>query len=154
VPPDPQRTTASFGDWILRCEQPGPGVKLCEAAQIINNQQGQTVAQIAIGRPVRGEPMRLTILVPPSVALVSEMRLLGKDADKPVVSPEIVWRRCLPGGCMADSVLRDDAIAKLRAVTDPYRLGYQDGAGRDTTLPFSTKGLPQVLDALAREEPR
>lgn len=151
---DPQRTTASFGDWIVRCEQPGAGVKLCEAAQIASNQQGQPVAQIAIGRAAKGDPLRMTLLVPPSVTLAAEPRFLGRDNEKNLPALELGWRRCLPGGCLADTVLRDDAVTKLRALTDPYRLTFLDGAARDAALPFSPKGLAQALDALAREETR
>ena len=154
VSAEPQRTTASFGDWVLRCERTRPDSQTCEAVQIVGNQQGQPVAQIALGHPARNEPMRLTVLVPPSVTLASEPKLVATAADKPEPAIDLAWRRCLPGGCIADAALRDEAMAQLRARKEPSRLLFQDGAGREGSLPFSPRGLAQALDALAKEEGR
>jgi invasion protein IalB len=153
VAADPQRTTATFGDWLVRCEQPAAGPKQCDVALIITNAQAQPVAQVAIGHSARTEPMRIMLQVPISVTLGVEPRLVGRDPEKGALV-DLTWRRCLPGGCIADAVLREDGVAKLRGLTEAHRLVFQDGAGRETTLPFSPKGLPQALDALVREEPR
>ena len=57
VPSEPQQTSASFGDWVVRCDHPaatpqGPAKRVCEAAQslMIKGQQGP-IAQIAFGHP-------------------------------------------------------------------------------------------------------
>src|SRR4051794_27922364 len=50
VAPTPERTTASFGDWVLRCEAAvTPAQRVCEVAQVITL-QGQTspTAQVAL----------------------------------------------------------------------------------------------------------
>ncbi|WP_271023478.1 hypothetical protein [Rhizobium sp. RCAM05973] len=54
VSSEPNTTTASFGDWTLRCQrvgEAGKATRVCEVAQAMQV-QGQTapVAQIAIGR--------------------------------------------------------------------------------------------------------
>ena len=146
--PVPQRTTATFADWTLRCEHPtGPAV--CEVSQAISA-DGRPVAQIAIGRVFRGEPLHLTIAVPPSVTLIQPPRLGGPGKDGPAL--DLAWRRCLPGACYAEATLPDDAMRQLRARTEQTRITFLDGGGKEAAIPFSPHGLPQALDALARED--
>ena len=154
VSAEPQRTTASFGDWVLRCERTLPDTQTCEAVQVVSNQQGQPVAQIALGHPARTEPMRMTMLVPPSVTLAAEPKLTAAPGDKPAPGIDLGWRRCLPAGCIADATVPAGALAQLRSRTEPSRLVFQDGAAREASLPFSPRGLAQALDALAKEEGR
>ena len=149
VPSVPQRTTATFGDWTLRCERPVGAAETCEIVQVVSA-QGQTVAQIAVGRPARGNPLILTVLVPASVTLAQQPRLGGPGKDASAV--DLVWRRCLPGGCFASATLPDDVVRLLRARADGTSVVYIDGAGKEAALPFSPKGMSQALDALAREE--
>ena len=149
APPAPQRTTATFGDWTLRCERPTGSAELCEIAQSLSA-QGQTVAQIAIGHPARGEPLQLTVAVPPSVTLTQQPRLGGAGKDAPGV--DLLWRRCLPGGCFAAASLPDDIARQLRARTEASRIVFLDGAGKEAALPFSPKGMTQAMEALTREE--
>ncbi|WP_376090082.1 invasion associated locus B family protein [Roseomonas sp. CCTCC AB2023176] len=142
---EPERTTASFGDWILRCERPAGGQALCEAAQIVSA-NNQAVAQFAFARPGRGEPLRLTVLVPHNVGFGAAPRLAAPDGTS-VPPVELAWRRCLPVGCLADAPA-GDAVARLRTRTEQMRLTFQDGAGREIALPFSPRGLSAALDAL------
>jgi invasion protein IalB len=145
----PQQTTATFADWTLRCSHTSPTVQVCEVAQGINSQE-HTVAQVAIGRVAKGQPLHLTILVPPSVTFADAPALVPPH-DEPAVLT-LTWRRCLPGGCMADGVLTDDVMRRVRGWTNPARITFADAAGRTIALPFSPAGLPQALDALAKED--
>ena len=152
VPATPQQTTAVFADWTLRCTRAvaGPVQQFCEVVQNIQRED-RPVAQIAVGRPAKGQPMQLTVLVPPSVSFGTPALLsTGRNGDAAVV--EMVWSRCLPAGCIAGGVLADDALTRLRGWVEPGRITFQDGEGRAAALPFSPRGLAQALDALAREE--
>lgn len=150
--PEPTSTTASFGDWVLRCQkvENGPVTRVCEVAQSLTVQgQAQPVAQIAMGRASAKERMRLTVVMPVNVSFPSTPRLgLG---DKPEQAVTLAWKRCLPMGCFADVELSDDLIKRLRSPVEGPRLSFMDAAGRDLALPFSLSGLPQALDALAKE---
>lgn len=151
VPAAPQQTTASFGDWTLRCNRlgPAPGTPFCEVGQTVQRED-RPVAQIAIGRPGRGQPLQLTLLVPPNIVLSAPATLLGpREAEPPL---ELGWRRCLPAGCIADAPVPDEALGRLRGWAENGRVAFQDGAGRPAALPFSPRGLSQALDALARED--
>lgn len=146
----PQQTTASFGDWTLRCTRMTAAAQTCELVQGINNQD-RTVAQFALGRTGKGQPLRMTILVPSSVTFGSTPALgTARDGEAPAV--ELAWRRCQPGGCTADGPLADDMVRRIRGWTEPARVTFADGSGRIVALPFSSRGLPQALDALAKED--
>jgi len=69
----PERTTASYGDWVLRCETvAGVAKRVCEVAQVMTAQgQSNPVAQLAIGRRAAGESKQLTIVLPSNIAIIS-----------------------------------------------------------------------------------
>lgn len=153
VSASPDRTTASFGDWTLRCERPSVpagAARICEIAQSIQIQGQQApVAQIAMGRILKSYPLKVTIVLPHNVTLSSQPGLLADDKDgKPF---DGAWQRCLPLGCLAELVLRDELLKRLRSSTGPGAIVFKDGSSREIKLPFSTRGISQALDALARE---
>lgn len=152
VPNDPQRTTATFGDWTLRCERLSNDQRVCEAATaIMATAQGQSgpIAQVAIGRPVPHEPLRITLVLPANVGLGSPPRLAAGETARALA--ELSWRRCLPGACYADTAIDDAALNELKARQEPARLSYRDGAEREIALSLSTRGLAQSLEALSKE---
>ncbi len=152
VSAEPNTTIASYGDWVLRCqrvETAGKTARVCEAAEAIQVQgQAAPIAQVAIGRLSPGEPLRITVVVPPAVTFPSSVRISEVKGGAPL---NLEWRRCLPGGCFADAVLKDDVLARWRSLSEAGQLTFKDAAGQDVTLPLSFRGLAQALDALARE---
>ena len=147
----PERTTASFGDWVLRCEAPlPPAKKICEVAQAMTAQgQAAPLAQIAFGRAKAGDPMRLTLVLPTNVALATKPKVLGERDDAAAI--ELTWERCLPGGCVAASNVVDAAVTRLSKYADPGSITFKDAAERDIALPLSFRGLSQALAALGKE---
>lgn len=152
VPAEPGATTASFGDWVMRCQRGGPAekpVRVCEAAQSIQVQgQAQPIAQIAIGRAGAGEPLQVTVVLPPNVTFPSSVRV---QADEKETGSELPWRRCLPGACVADAPAKDDLLKRWRGASEAGRITFKSAGGQDVVIPLSWRGLPQALDALAKE---
>jgi invasion protein IalB len=151
VPSTPERTTASFGDWVMRCDTTPPPVKrVCEVAQLMTVQgQAAPVAQVAFGRTARGEPMRATLVLPVAVLLTAKPKILSEKDDK---SPlEVSWQRCVPGGCIASAAVADDILVRLGARAEPGSIVFKDAAEHDVALPLSFRGLSQALAALAKE---
>lgn len=144
-PSEPQRTTATFDDWTLRCLRPEQGSAACEVSQIVYNQT-QPVAQTALGRPAKSDQMRLTLLVPVNVQLATAPKLV--DAGEPI---DLAWVHCLPSGCIADTAVSEEQVRRLRGQTERGRFVFKDGAGRDISVPFTPRGLGAALDALAKE---
>lgn len=149
--PEPQRTTATFGDWLLRCVRPEHAPAMCEVAQILYD-KGNAVAQTVIGRPAHDQPLRLTALLPVNVNLTAPVRFLPPEGETGSPTLDLAWRRCMSTGCIADIPLTDEQLRRIRSRTENARLMFQDAAGREVTMPFGPKGLPQALDALAKED--
>jgi len=153
ISPEPSSTTASFGDWTLRCQRiadAGKTMRICEVAQVLQARGQQApIAQIALGRLANGEPVRVTAVMPVSVTFPSSVQItMGEKDAKPL---ELPWRRCLPTGCFAETAPGDDVLKQWRKASEPGRILFRDAAGRDLALPLSARGLDQALDALAKE---
>lgn len=147
----PERTAASFGDWVLRCEAVVvPAKRICEVAQVITPQgQSNPVAQLALGRLAVNEPSRLTVMLAPNVAILAKPQVTVAKSGG--TSVELSWQSCTPGGCFATAGVVDDTIAAFSAQTEPGRILFKDAGGREVVLPLSFRGLAQALAALAKE---
>ncbi len=150
VSPDPQTTAATFGDWILGCQQvPGPpAARRCEISQAIQVQGAGRIAQIVLGRTEAKSPLLMTVVLPNNISFPSVVRLSVDEKDTQPL--DLTWQRCLPGGCFANAEMKDDALRRYRAQAERGRVQFKDGGGRDIVLPFSFRGLAQALDALAK----
>jgi invasion protein IalB len=146
-------TTATFGDWQLRCQKGDAGGKTaqrnCEVIQSVII-QGQTApfAQLGFAKLTPDGPLYVTAVVPTNVAFPSTVRLAIDEKDTQPV--EIAWTRCLPGGCFASLALKDDLLKRWHAQNEGGRLTFKNGAGQDTTVPFSFRGLARALDAFGK----
>lgn len=149
----PTSTSASFGDWVLRCQRLANGAEtlhVCEVAQQIRAQDQQNpLAEVAIGRLKKSDPLLLTVVLPVNVAFPNSPSFSpdAKDSD-PL---DLGWRKCLPGGCFADVVLKDDVLQRWKAQSGNGRLTWKDAAGRDFAIGVSSNGLAQALDAFSKE---
>jgi invasion protein IalB len=152
---EPSSTSASYGDWIMRCQRLGDGAdaeRVCEAAQLIRAEDQQNpVAEVAIGRLKKTDPLHLTIVLPVNIAFSTppSLSLNGKDVD----GLNFVWLKCLPGGCYANAVVTDEVLRRWKDETDARRITWNDGSGRESAVALSFKGLGQALDALNRASP-
>jgi len=152
---EPSSTSASYGDWIMRCQRLGDGAdaeRVCEVAQLIHAQDQQNpVAEVAIGRLKKTDPLHLTIVLPVNITLPTppSLSLNGKDVD----GLNFVWLKCLPGGCYANALLKDDVVRRWKDETDARRIIWTDGAGRESAVGLSFSGLGPALDALTRASP-
>jgi invasion protein IalB len=147
---EPERTTASYGDWVVRCEtHAGPPVqKACEMQQVAMMQgQANPISLIAISVPAKGQPTRLVVQLPVNVSLPTPVRITADNKDHLTVA----FHRCVPQGCFADTEIKDEEIKRLRAETQPGKLFYKDAAERDVAIPISFKGFGQAFDALLKQ---
>ena len=151
VSAEPATTSATYGDWVMRCQRVGDGAaakRMCEVAQTIRVQQGHDpIAEVALGRLPVDRTLHLTALLPPNVSFPSTVSMAG---EKPAQALDLQWRRCLPGGCFADTVAADEIVKAWRGTAGAGKLTFKDAGGRDVQLPVSFRGLAQALDALDR----
>jgi invasion protein IalB len=150
-PGAPQQTTATYEDWIVRCETlSGPPVrKSCEMVQYTQAKGGQgVISQVAIGRVSKNDPVKLVIQLPIGIWLPSGVKLVADAKDPGLVA---TFKRCLPQACFADVDISNDALRRYRAVTEQGQIVFKDGNQKDATLPVSFKGFGTAFDALAKE---
>lgn len=151
VDQNPQRTTASYGDWVVRCEVvPGPPPqKNCDMEQLAQV-QGQTnpISRVAIPLPQKGEPPKFFIQLPINVSFMVPIKVTTSDKDTGVTTP---FRRCVPAGCFGEIELKDDLQKKFRASTEAGKITFKDAADRDVAIPLSFKGFAQAFEALLKQ---
>ncbi len=101
---EPQNTSATYGDWILRCSRTGEGdkaVRVCEVALPfqLQGQQGP-FAQLAFGRVNPKDPLHITFIMSPNVAFPSDVKMMTDDKDAQPIAPQLehLHRRRLPRG--------------------------------------------------------
>jgi invasion protein IalB len=147
----PQQTTATYEDWIVRCESlSGPPVrKSCEMVQYTQAKRGQgVISQVAIGRVTKTDPVKLVIQLPIGIWLPTGVKLVADAKDPGLLA---TFKRCLPQACFADVDVSNDALRRYRAITEQGQIVFKDGNQKDTTLPVSFKGFGTAFDALAKE---
>jgi invasion protein IalB len=149
----PQRTTASYANWVLTCEtQAGPPPqKTCEMVQVVQAQaQGRTApfSRVTIGHPVKGQPIKLDLQVPTNITFGTSVHIQTADADPGITAP---FARCAPTGCFADFDLKDDMLRKFRTASGNGKITYADFNGHDVVVPLSFSGFSQAFDALTKE---
>ncbi len=148
---DADLTTATYGDWQLRCgtapAKDKSVTRTCEVTQRIVL-QGQTspFAQLSFGKLAPSDPLYFTVLLPPNIALPSKVTVAA-EKDAPV---DLAWTRCLPRGCFASVALKDDVLKRWRAHNGSGQISFKTGADQNLTFPFSFKGLHRALDALSK----
>ena len=149
---EPEATTASYGDWLLRCQRittVGAAQQVCDVTQTVQAQgQQNPLLQLSFGQPVAKEPIKLTIYAPVNVSFPSVARLAVDDKD--TQPAELIWRRCQPGGCVADLEIKEELLKRWRAQFGGGVVKIVDATGREIAIPFSFRGLAQALDALLR----
>jgi invasion protein IalB len=152
VGPEPQATTATYGDWLLRCQRvvaPAPTHQVCDVTQTVQAQGQQgPILQLTFGPPAPKEPMKLAIVAPVNVSFPSAARVAVDEKDPQPA--ELVWRRCVPGGCLAELEIKDELLKRWRVQAGGGIVQIVDATGREIAIPFSFRGFAQALDALLK----
>jgi invasion protein IalB len=147
----PQQTTATYGDWVVRCEiQVGPPQqKNCDMEQLAQV-QGQTgpISRIALPLPAKGQPPRLVVQLPVNVSLTTGIKILADAKDHGLLAP---FRRCVPAGCFAEIDIKDEELKRFRGEAEAGKMQYKDAAERDIAIPVSFKGFAQAFEALLKQ---
>jgi len=147
----PQRTTATYGDWVVQCEIAAdqPHQKTCDMSQGTQIQgRNLPFSRIAVARPVAGRPVRLVAQLPVSITFAVAVRIQTGDTDPGITAP---FARCRPDGCFADFDLKDDMVKKFRAASGAGKISFADAGGHDVAIPLSFNGFNQAFDALSKE---
>ncbi len=147
---DPQMTTATYGDWVERCQRVsvnGEPRRVCEVALTVSaTGQNAPLAELAVGRARKGAPLRLTLVLPVNVSFPSAPKITAQGGDP----MDLAWRQCVPAGCFADAGFGLDAQHAFREAKTA-KVESKTAGGASFNFEISLRGLPQALDALVRE---
>jgi invasion protein IalB len=152
VSAEPQNTSATYGDWILRCSRSGEvgkTVRVCEVMLPfqLQGQQGP-FAQLAFGHVNPKDPLHITFIMSPNVAFPSDVKLMTDDKDAQPIA--LGWATCIPSVCRADGEFKDDQLKRWKGLTASGQLIFKQSNGQPTPIPVSVRGLAQALEALAK----
>jgi invasion protein IalB len=155
VPANPTMTTASYGNWVLRCITPPAAKKAkkapskqCEVVQTVQVQgQKQPLAQVAIGHLPNGDDLVLTAVLPVNVSLPGLVRLIDGQGKE---SMKLRWSRCVQRTCIAAEKMTDKVLQKLLQ-DNQGKLQFADANARAIAIPLSWVGLKQALTGLKKQ---
>jgi invasion protein IalB len=145
---EPDTTSASYGDWVLRCVRQNGGQRTCELQQTLEVKGQGTVAEIAIARSSKKGESIVTVLLPVNISFPSTVQILANDKDD---SPaELSWRQCVPAACLAQVELMDDVIKRWKVQTTSGQIRFVNAAKQTTAFAFSFRGFVTAYDSLPK----
>lgn len=135
----------TFGDWQMRCETPaGAKSEQCAIVQSVQAEDKPNVSLVVIIlKTADGRSRLLRVIAPLGVLLPSG---LGLKIDTTDVG-RAGFVRCLPSGCIAEVVMDEDLLGKLRngqAATFIVFQTPEEGIG----IPVSLDGFGKAFDSL------
>jgi len=134
-----------FGDWQIRCDTPpGAQTEQCALIQSVTAEDRPNVGLTVIVLKTTDQKNRLMrVLAPLGVLLPSGLGLKINQADV----GRAAFVRCLPNGCVAEVIMDDNLIGKLRSGQTATFIIFQtpeEGIG----IPMSLKGFGDGFDKL------
>ena len=143
----PQRTTATYGDWTVRCEMQN-NANICEMAQTMQIKgRPQPISQIAIGRQTKNGPLNAVFEVPIDVWLPDGVELITDQKQANITAK---FTRCVPVGCFAEAEVGAAEIKELRGLKKNGKLQFKDARKQLIAIPVSFKGFGDAYDALQK----
>ncbi len=136
---------STHGDWQMRCDTPpGAASEQCALIQNVTASDRENVGLSVIVLKTADKQARiLRVLAPLGVLLPSGLGLKVDNAD----IGRAGFVRCLPNGCIAEVILEDELLTKLRAGAQATFIIFQtpeEGIG----IPISLNGFSAGYDAL------
>ncbi|MEP3048564.1 MAG: invasion associated locus B family protein [Roseibium sp.] len=136
---------ASHGDWQLRCDMPpGAASEQCALVQNVTAADRENVGlSVIILKTADKQARIMRVLAPLGVLLPSGLGLLVDKADIGTAA----FVRCLPNGCIAEVILEDELLGKLKSGSQATFIIFQtpeEGIG----IPISLAGFSAGFDSL------
>lgn len=136
---------SSFGDWQMRCETPaGAKSEQCALVQSVQAEDKPNISLVVILlKTADGKSRLLRVVAPLGVLLPAG---LGLKIDQTDVG-RAGFVRCTPSGCIAEVVMDEDLLGKLKSGQGATFIVFQtpeEGIG----IPVSLNGLGKGFDSL------
>jgi invasion protein IalB len=132
-------------DWQIRCDTPpGAQTEQCALIQSVTAEDRPNIGlTVIVLRTADRKSRIMRVIAPPGVLLPSGLGLKVDNAELGRAG----FVRCVPNGCVAEVVMDDNLIAKLRTGQSATFIIFQtpeEGIG----FPISLKGINEGFDKL------
>ena len=136
---------ATHGNWQIRCDQPpGLATEQCALMQSVTAEDRNNIGLTVIVLKTQGDDGTLMrILAPLGVLLPSGLGLFIDEEDLGKAG----FVRCLPNGCVAEVVMDETLVGKLRTGKEATFIVFQtpeEGIG----IPIALEGFEEGFGAL------
>ena len=133
------------GDWQIRCDTPpGAHAEQCVLIQSVTAEDRPNIGlTVIILRTADKKSRIMRVIAPPGVLLPSGLGLKVDNAELGRAG----FVRCVPNGCVAEVIMDDNLITKLRTGQSATFIIFQtpeEGIG----FPISLKGFGEGFDKL------
>lgn len=143
----PQRTTATYADWTVRCIMHGKS-KACEMAQTVQIKgRPEPISQIAFGHQTKNSPLKVVFEVPVDVWLPGGIELVTAKKQDNITAN---FDRCIPMGCFSESEINEAEIKSLSDMKKNGKLEFKNARKQEIAIPVSFKGFGDAYDALLK----
>jgi invasion protein IalB len=134
-----------YGDWQIRCDTPpGAQAEQCVLIQSVTAEDRPNIGLTVIILKTADRKSRIMrVIAPPGVLLPSGLGLKVDNAELGRAG----FVRCVPNGCVAEVVMDDNLLGKLKTGQSATFIIFQtpeEGIG----FPISLKGLGEGFDKL------
>jgi invasion protein IalB len=148
TPPPSSQIKATFGAWQMRCQpaanaQGGQKEKCVLVQSVRAEDQPHLSLTVIFLRAFDGNTRVLRVVAPLGVLLPTGLGLKIDNADV----GHVPFLKCVPNGCLAEVVVNDELIGKLRSGTNAAFILFQTpdyGVG----IPVPLTGFGQGADSL------
>jgi invasion protein IalB len=136
---------STHGDWQVRCDTPaGAQSEQCVLMQFVTAEDRENVGlTVIVLKTADGQAQIMRVLAPLGVLLPSGLGLKIDDSDMGRAG----FVRCLPNGCVAEVILEDQLLTRLKAGGTATFIIFQtpeEGIG----IPISLNGFGPGYDKL------
>ena len=173
----PSSTTATFGDWIVRCrtiklsekqaatQNPESNKNICEMVHTINvstmdkrtgkPSKPQLLAQVALGKLPNSKNFKVVYQVPSAVWLREAIAVRFAADSKNIAKAasnymhKASYFRCIANACLADADLSDDMLTAIMS-SKVSQISFKDGSKRTINIPMSLKGFKEAFASLRK----
>ena len=148
--PGQQYLEAEFNDWALRCLKVEEGEDPCQMYQLMSDQEGNDVAEIAIvSLPDSGQAVAGATIVVPLETLLTEQITLRVDGGQARRFP---FNFCNVGGCVTRLGLTEQDVALFRrGATATLSLVPAAAPDQTVTVTMSLSGFTAAFEAVSQQ---
>ncbi len=141
---EPELETRQFQDWMVRCNKQA-ATPACEMIQQRQDDQGQTVLAVAVGRVANTANPGMLIILPLGIWLPPGVVLKVDQGKEIPVRVEHCERR----GCQVELLLEPDVLKLFKAGTQAdvlFQIYDAQGDPQTVGVPFSLLGFTAALN--------